>query len=191
MAYSPKYTSVEAVKKQIGNKVEFSNEDDRYTTDDDVVTFIQNAEGYIERKLSRFYQTPFVNTDGVSFDDISDENTKQLITDACTWYASILILRKEFGDSTGSRGGTLYKYLVDSYNDFIYTNTSVNERGYPNYPPLTDLKLNSNSAYYQVEGVPMPLVADVGSASNNIAIRSQRRMTNLTYSWWGRNRFWR
>jgi hypothetical protein len=187
LIYNPKYTSIDAVKQEIGAKVGYSNSDSRFPNDNLLLGYIKNAENYIERKLSRLYQTPFTADDGDTFNDISDEGTQDAIIDACTWRAAILIMRTSFGDSTGIRGESFIEYLDQNLTEFIDTQTARNKQGMFVNPPMIGLKLNPTAAFYEVAGLPPIMVAGIGVASSNIGIRSQRHLTNPNNSWqyWG------
>lgn len=167
--YQPKYITLQAVKRDLDGKVQFSNDNPKYVSDNDVLNNIQSGEGWVERILSRQYivspQLTGVDINGndIPFNEITPMSTIYDIQKLCLLKTCIFLMETEFGKSEGVRGQSYRDNYIERLKDLEHDIIGIDQiSGQYLYPPLPGLKLDPQSAFYQA-GIPFPRVSVMGS----------------------------
>jgi hypothetical protein len=165
--YVPKYTTLEAVKRALSGKVQFSNSNPKYMSDNDVLDNIEDAEAWIERELSRQYIiSPIgIDVDGndIPFKEIIPRSTIKAIQKLCLVETCIYIMETGFGQSEGVRGQSYIDNYMVRFEKMKHDIVGIDQiSGQYLFPPFPGLKPDPQASFYK-KGIPFPLASVVGS----------------------------
>lgn len=167
--YQPKYITLQSVKRDLDGKVQFSNDNPKYVSDNDVLNNIQSGEAWVERILSRQYvispQLTGVDINGndIPFNQITPASTIYDIQKLCLLKTCIFLMETEFGKGEGVRGQSYRDNYIERLENLEHEIVGIDQiSGQYLYPPLPGLKLDPQSAFYQ-KGIPFPRVSAMGS----------------------------
>lgn len=168
--YQPKYITLQSVKRDLDGKIQFSNDNPKYVSDNDVLNNIAIGESWIERKLSRQYfisPNGFVGVDingkDIPFNEIPYQSTIYDIQKLCLLKTCIFLMETEFGKGEGVRGQSYRDNYIERLNELMHDIIGIDQiSGQYLYDPLEGLKLDPQSSFYQ-KGIPFPRVSVMGS----------------------------
>ncbi len=188
--YDPRYTSLQEVKLELQDKVNFSNVNPEGVSDNEVLDNIEDAESTVELELSRQYLTPFqgIDTSGtlIPYDSIVPKSTIKYINKMCLLQTCILLMQTLFGKSEGVRGSTYLENYEAQLEKMLNKIIGVDEKsGQYLYPPFPGLALNSHASYFR-RGIEMPGAAVIGSRSGSYTNQVVSRLPNGVSNWFVR-----
>ncbi len=167
--YAPQYTSLQLIKNNLRGKVQFSNDNPKYMSDNDVLDNIETGEGWVEFELSRQYivSPSFIgvgpNGEDIPFKDIQPKSTVKIIEKLCTLQTCIFILETSFGKSEGVRGEEYLDNYIKEYEKLRSRALGVDQiSDQYNKPPLNGLKLDPQASFFH-KGIPFPMASTIGS----------------------------
>jgi len=167
--YQPKYITLQSVKRDLDGKVQFSNDNPKYVSDNDVLNNIQSGEAWVERILSRQYVVSpqltgvDINGNDIPFNQITPTSTIYDIQKLCLLKTCIFLMETEFGKGEGVRGQSYRDNYIERLNNLEHEIIGIDQiSGQYLYPPLPGLKLDPQSSFYQ-KGIPFPRVSVMGS----------------------------
>jgi hypothetical protein len=149
--YCPLYTSYDAVKVLLANKVQFQTSPteliDGELPNALLGALIGRAETRVEQDLASRYSIPFVSKKNGTYLSLPD-HTKRGIQTAVDLRAVVEVLMTDFGRGTHVQGETYYKGSLSEYNGYIdillgRNREAANEKRdrFRFTPPMADLLL--------------------------------------------------
>ena len=143
------YVSFEDVRIRLIGKVRFTRdpEDDNKMHEDLANRLIAEAEGQVELDLSPRYFAPFQTIEGLSYRELPDRPTRNIIRTLCEIQSVLMILNTDFGSGTVVEADKYSERLEKRYRNLLAdlmkrkTMGGVEAQGFAK-PPLPGLKLN-------------------------------------------------
>ena len=155
-----RYVASDQVKAFLESKVSFGARDDQIS-DMELNMLIVQAESKVELELSDQYIIPFRGYDGLTFHEIPNANTIEIISNLCLYRSLYNVMKFYFGKGSNNRGQNYLDFYADSFQDLLSPLKRKRNTGVYDTPPLAGLLLNGNSQ--RVSPVlPSPQTSNLG-----------------------------
>jgi len=162
-----KYIANDTVKAFIETKVSFGSRDDQIS-DIELDMLIKQAESKVQLELSDQYIIPFKGYNGLTFQEITQENTKEIISNLCLYRSLYNVTKFYFGKTSNNRGQNYVDFYDDSFKEILEPLKRKRKTGVFDTPPLAGLLLNGNSQRTSPV-LPSPQVSNCGVNSFHYA----------------------
>lgn len=155
-----KYVSSDEVKSFLETKVSFGNSDDQ-VSDMELTFLINQAESKVEMELSDQYVIPFQGYNNLTFQQISNITTIEIINNLCLYRSVYNVIKLFFGKTSNNRGQSYLDFIADMFQDLLQPLKRKRNTGAYDIPPLAGLLINGNSMRLSPV-LPSPQVSGIG-----------------------------